>query len=175
MQLEIYRVDNALKKQVWEVFRKYHYLNTELHTAAHQYVGVINGELVAHTGVIQFPMRKGWKRVHRLVVLPDYQGIGIGTAFIKAIAELYANNGYTFNLTTTTPSLVHALRRSNHWRLIRYGRQKENMNRFDEYYSTGNKHFSKSQSNRRITYSFNYKEGGVYGKEKNKESSTKRG
>nr|DAR26956.1 MAG TPA: NAT, N-acetyltransferase, of N-acetylglutamate synthase [Caudoviricetes sp.] len=28
-------------------------------------------------------MRKGWKRVHRLVVLPDYQGVGIGTSFIQ--------------------------------------------------------------------------------------------
>lgn len=139
-------------------------MNTDLHTSAHQYVGVLNGELVAHTGVIHFPMKKGWKRVHRLVVLPDYQGIGIGTAFINAIAELYTNNGYTFNLTTTTPSLVHALRRSNYWRLIRYGRAKETMERFTKRYGLKNNHFKNSESNRRITYSFNYKEGGGHGK-----------
>ena len=139
------------------MFRKYHYLNSDLHSAANQWVGVLNGEIVAHTGVIQFHMRKGWKRVHRLVVLPDYQGIGIGTAFIKAIAEHYTDQGYVMNLTTTTPSLSHALRRSKNWRLIRYGRQKESMNRLDDYYGTGNKQFKKSQSNRRITYSFNHK------------------
>ena len=170
MQLEIYRVDNADKKQVWEVFRKYHYLNTDLHAAAYQYVGVLNGELVAHTGVIQFPMRKGWKRVHRLVVLPDYQGIGIGTAFINAIAELYRENGYTFNLTTTTPSLVHALRRSVCWRLLRYGRAKGTMGSYGNKYGIDNSHFKNSESNRRITYSFNYKEGGGHGKAKRKKA-----
>lgn len=142
---------------MWDVFRKYHYLNTELHQAANQWVGVINGELVAHTGVIQFPMRKGWKRVHRLVVLPDYQGIGIGTAFIKAIAQHYTDKGYTMNLTTTTPSLVGALRRSSNWRLIRYGRQKESYSRYNERYNLKTKHLSNATSQRRITYSFNYK------------------
>ena len=141
-------------------------MNTELHTAAAQWVGILNGELVAHTGIIQFPMRKGWKRVHRLVVLPDYQGIGIGTAFIKAIAQHYTDNGYVLNLTTTTPSLVHALRRSNDWRLIRYGRQKETMKRFENNFNLQRKQLAKSQSNRRITYSFNYKGGSKNGKEK---------
>lgn len=141
------------------MFRKYHYLNTELHTAAHQYVGVLNGELVAHTGVIQFPMRKGWKRVHRLVVLPDYQGIGIGTAFIKAIAEIYTSKGYTMNLTTTTPSLVHALRRDKAWILKRYGREKSGYKSYNTYKGANVGHLSNSQSSKRITYSFNYKGG----------------
>ena len=61
------------------------------------------------------------------------------------------------NLTTTTPSLVHALRRSNNWRLIRYGRQKDTMKRFEANFNLQKKQLCKSQSNRRITYSFNYK------------------
>ena len=175
MQLEVYRVDNAHKKQVWEVFRKYHYLNTELHTAANQWVGILNGELVAHTGVIQFPMRKGWKRVHRLVVLPDYQGIGIGTAFIKAIAQYYTDNGYVMNLTTTTPSLVHAMRRSNHWRLIRYGRAKENYSRYSKRYGMKGEHLNNAASTNRITYSFNYKGGADHAtKKRTTERNSKR-
>ena len=63
-------------------------MNTDLHTGAVQYVGVINGRLVCHTGIIQFPLRKGKKRVHRLVVLPDYQGVGIGTHFINQVAKI---------------------------------------------------------------------------------------
>lgn len=109
-------------------------------------------------------MRKGWKRVHRLVVLPDYQGIGIGTAFIKAIAEHYTQRGYVMNLTTTTPSLVHALRRSSSWRLIRYGRTKGTYGRASKKYKWECKHLDNTTSSRRITYSFNYKEGGGIGK-----------
>lgn len=156
LKLEIYRVDSKYKKQVWEVFRKYHYLNTDLHQAAAQYVGIIDNQLVCHTGVIQFPLRKGWKRVHRLVVLPDYQGIGIGTAFINRIAEVYQKNGFEFNLTTTTPSLIHALCKNKHWVLKRYGRA-SSAKGWDRYKYTQNKNLSNSSSEKRITYSFNYK------------------
>ena len=141
---------------MWNIFKKYHYLNGELHKACAQYVGVMNGEIVCHTGVIQFPMKKGWKRVHRLVVLPDYQGIGIGTKFIKEIANMYINNGYSFYLTTTTPSLVNALRKDKNWLLIRYGRSKNSYAQMGKKYGS-TKHLANAKSDNRITYSFNYK------------------
>ena len=138
---------------MWNVFRKYHYLNTELHNAATQYVGIINGELVAHTGIIQFPMRKGWKRVHRFVVLPDYQGVGIGTAFIAEVAKIVSRAGYRLNLTTTTPALTHALCRSKDWSLKRYGRS-INGTKWKRYSETA--HIVGSISAKRVTYSFNW-------------------
>lgn len=97
-------------------------------------------------------MRKGWKRVHRLVVLPDYQGIGIGTRFIKAIAEIYKKEGFDFNLTTTTPSLVHALLKDENWGLSRYGRSTSSFGKGFE-----KKKLNNASSGRRVTYSFDYK------------------
>lgn len=117
---------------------------------------MIGDELVCHTGVIQFPMRKGWKRVHRLVVLPDYQGIGVGTTFITTIARMYAEQGMEFNLTTTTPALVGALRKNPNWLLSRYGREKSGFKGFDRYGSEYS-HLNKSTSQTRVTYSFFYK------------------
>lgn len=118
---------------------------------------MIGDELVAHTGVIQMPMRKGWKRIHRFVVLPDYQGIGVGTVFINAIAEIVKGQGYDVNLTTTTPSLTHALRRSPAWILKRFGRCKSTLgDNMSKYYGK-EKHIQESASSARITYSFNYK------------------
>jgi GNAT superfamily N-acetyltransferase len=138
------------------LFKKYHYLNTDLHAAAQQYVGVLNGEIVAHTGIIFFPMQKGKKRVHRLVVLPDYQGVGIGTAFINAVAEIVAAEGYELNLTTTTPALVGALRRSPRWTLARFGRSKNSYDSMQKRYGKGFKHLSNATSQNRVTYSFWY-------------------
>jgi GNAT superfamily N-acetyltransferase len=135
---------------VWEVFRKYHYLNTELHQAAQQWVGVVNGEMVCHTGVIQFPMRRGWKRVHRLVVLPDYQGVGVGMKFINAIAKHYVGQGWKVNIGTTTPAMVGALRKSAFWILIRFGRSGGG-------HAYHNMALQKCHSKSRITFSFNYK------------------
>lgn len=100
------------------------------------------------------PMRKGTKRVHRLVVLPDYQGIGIGTKFIKAVAKMVAERGYEVNLTTTTPALVNAMLKDNDWILTRYGREKCSLKEFERYSKAKNKHLSKTQSNHRVTYSF---------------------
>lgn len=100
-------------------------------------------------------MRKGWKRVHRLVVLPDYQGIGIGTKFIEAIAKMYVNDGYVFNLTTTTPSLIFALAKNPKWILKRQGRDLSGRNAHKRY-KEGWKHLAKSLSTSRITFSFYY-------------------
>ncbi len=102
-------------------------------------------------------MRKGWKRVHRLVVLPDYQGIGIGTRFINEVTKYYAEEGWNVNLTTTTPALVHALARDKNWALVRYGRVKNTLQKnFEKYYSK-KKSKGIGSSDNRITYSFNYK------------------
>lgn len=109
-------------------------------------------------------MRKGWKRVHRLVVLPDYQGIGIGTKFINEVTKHYIENGFNMNLTTTTPALVNALARDKNWALVRKGRNKSSMSDFVKYGSGDNEKnkkiaesMVKNQSNNRITYSFNWK------------------
>lgn len=101
-------------------------------------------------------MRKGWKRVHRLVVLPDYQGIGIGTRFINEVSKLYIEKGFNMNLTTTTPALVHALARDKNWALVRANRTKntvqKNFKRYGIEVGT-----DASKSDNRITYSFNWK------------------
>ena len=131
-----------------------------MHQASEQWIGVINGEIVCHTGIIQFPMRKGWKRVHRLVVLPDYQGIGLGVKFINEVSKHYIEKGFNMNLTTTTPALVHALAKSKEWILVRKSRVKNTLAKnMVKYY--GDEKRGKDEklgnSENRITYSFNFK------------------
>jgi hypothetical protein len=109
-------------------------------------------------------MRKGWKRVHRLVVLPDYQGIGIGLKFINKISEFFAEDNYNINLTTTTPALVHALKKNKNWVLIRADRIGSSMKNWSLYYGEQHKekkghgvhHLDNKSSKNRITYSFNF-------------------
>ncbi len=113
----------SLKGQ-WNTFRRYHYLDTALNNAAHQYVGLINGRPVAFIGVFHFPhpKHKNMKKVHRLVVLPDYQGIGIGGRLLDYVGEKYVKDGFKFTITTSTPALLHALKKNPKWRLMRAGR-----------------------------------------------------
>lgn len=120
---------------------------------ASQYVGIMDGKLVCHTGVIQAPLRTGFKQVHRLVVLPDFQGIGIGTAFITFIAKQYAKNNLTMKLITTTPAIRFALDKSENWILKRSGHVKPNGNK--KYLA----HYSKAESSNRVTYTYLFSNG----------------
>lgn len=152
-KIDIYKISGFDKEQVWRIFRKYHYLNTDLAKPAQQYIGIINGKIVCHTGIIQAPLRKGFKQVHRLVVLPDHQGIGIGTKFITFIAKKYAEENMTVKLITTTPAIRFALDRSKNWLLRRSGKVQPAGK--TEYM----KHWANSESSNRITYTYFYTEG----------------
>lgn len=83
-----------------------------------------NDKIVAFIGVIHFPhpKNKRIKKVTRLVVLPDYQGIGLGVAFLNEVAGFYKD--YDFGITTSAKNLIHALNKHKNWRLERYGRSK---------------------------------------------------
>lgn len=54
------------------------------------------------------------------MVLPDYQGIGIGRAFLDAIAELYMEEGWMFEIKTSAKNLISSLRHSPEWRMTAY-------------------------------------------------------
>jgi len=63
----------------------------------------------------------GWKkrwRISRIVTLPDYQGIGIGMAFIEAVAELNRLEGFRLNITASHPAVIAHCRRSPQWRAV---------------------------------------------------------
>ena len=83
-----------------------------------------NEEIVAFIGVIHFPHHKNKKikKVTRLVVLPDYQGIGLGVAFLNTIAEIYKD--YDFRITTSAKNLIHTLNNHKNWKMDNFGRSK---------------------------------------------------
>jgi GNAT superfamily N-acetyltransferase len=92
-----------------------------------------------------------------MVVLPDYQGIGIGIKFINEVSRHYIENGFNMNLTTTTPALVGGLSRNDKWSLVRADRVKNTRDKSNQKLY-GNKPDKKlGMSSNRITYSFNFK------------------
>lgn len=128
------------------MFRKYHYLNTELNKAAKCYCGLINGEIVVFCAVLHMPHpKKKIKRVHRLVVLPDYQGISIGSRFLTEIAKQYKH--IDFNITTSSKNLCNSLKQNIQWSLFFKGK----------WQPQTNKELNKTSSSDRIIYSFRYK------------------
>ncbi len=66
-------------------------------------------------------MAANYYRVSRLVVLPDYQGVGIGKRLLNFIAEMYtAQMRLPFIIITSNPQLIRGSLGSQ-WRVKRVG------------------------------------------------------
>jgi GNAT superfamily N-acetyltransferase len=106
------------------MFSKYHYLNSSHNNAANVFVCMINDEIAGFISVLHFPHPKvkNMKRVHRLVVLPDYQGLGIGIKILNYIGDYYIKNKNRFTILTSAPSLIYNLKKNNNWNCNAFGR-----------------------------------------------------
>jgi ABC-type dipeptide/oligopeptide/nickel transport system ATPase subunit len=152
IKFEIY---NTSDKTIWKMFAKHHYLSHSHNNAAKVFVATINDNIAGFLSVLHFPnVNKRLKKVHRLVILPDYQGAGFGIRFLNEIAKIYKDEKWTFGITTSAPSLIHSLKKSNLWLCNAYGRQaKQNTNGNSQV----GENVQKTSSDNRITASFKYK------------------
>jgi hypothetical protein len=56
----------------------------------------------------------------RLVILPDYQGIGLGIKFLTIIAEKYKKMGFQFDIVTSAKNMIMGLSKNKKWRFAYY-------------------------------------------------------
>lgn len=113
-ELSIYEKQN--KREIWEIFRQYHYLSHDINIASRIYVAYLNTNIVAMCAILPLPgMIKNAFRVHRLVVLPDYQGLGIGTKLLTEICKLYSSTNKKMYIRTSHIKLYNYMINSNNW------------------------------------------------------------
>jgi ABC-type molybdenum transport system ATPase subunit/photorepair protein PhrA/GNAT superfamily N-acetyltransferase len=114
-------------KSIWKMFAKHHYLSHSHNNAANVYVAFVNDQIAGFISILHFPhpCAKNIKKVHRLVVLPDYQGIGLGLKLLNEIGYLYKKDKYRFTIVSSSPSLINSLKRNKKWATVRFGRTKE--------------------------------------------------
>lgn len=65
------------------------------------------------------------KRIHRLVILPDYQGIGLGTKLLTFVAEYLKQQKVECSINTTAKNLIYSLAKSPKWALHSYSSRNE--------------------------------------------------
>lgn len=143
-------------KEFWPMFSKHHYLSASINKSANCWVGIVDGAVVAFTSVIAFPnanFKSAW-REHRTVVLPEFQGMGIGSAIVESVAELITSSGSRFFSKTAHPAFGEYRNKSPKWRAT----SKNGMKRHD-YATTKTK--TKEDSHKmnhahRVTYSHEY-------------------
>ncbi len=135
---------------MWKVFRQYHYLNGKLGAGIRCYAAIYQNKPVAFIAVACVKMKTKYYRVSRLVVLPDFQGIGLGKRLLNFIAELYTSQiNLPFYLVTSNPQLVRG--NLGNWRVKRVGHG--TAGRED---TRINSELTKSNSKRRLSVTLQY-------------------
>lgn len=115
IDVEIVRVHRS----AWELFKRHHYLDTNVSKSAACFVGLVQGNPAAFSAVMSFPhpIAPAW-REHRTVCLPDYQGVGIGNAMSEFVASIFAADK-RYTSVTSHPSMIRHRAASQNWRMVR--------------------------------------------------------
>ena len=116
-------------KESWELFKSHHYLTSSIpNNTPHAYLYYWGKELIGFGALNTFPhpkLKSCWN-ISRVVVFPDFQGLGFGYQIIKNLAEI---GTYNFNhpvgnygrvkIVTAIPALQAKLKASKDWQFMK--------------------------------------------------------
>lgn len=119
LAIEIRSVD----KSVWPQFGKYHYLSNKLHGGAVCIGGFLEERCIAFSSAVRFPhpQAKNLYQEHRTVVLPEFQGLGLGGALADWLGLALWQHGWRLVATITHPAVIAHKNRSPRWQWTRSG------------------------------------------------------
>lgn len=116
ISFEVWETD----RHQWPLFEPHHYLTLPPMIAATYDVATVDGQPVAHVAVSTRPGLLE-ARACRLVVMPEWQGAGVGLRFLAAVCERWrtGQNRHGIHVPTlfhtSHPGLCAALRRDPKW------------------------------------------------------------
>lgn len=101
INLEIFNIE----KDTWGMFKEHHYLDNKMNNASRCYGLLWDGELVGFTASLFMPsgtLKHAW-REHRTVILPDYQGMGLGVVLSDGVADIFLKQGLRYYSRSAHP------------------------------------------------------------------------
>lgn len=112
--LQVSRVESS----TWDLFKKHHYLTEKVNKSCKFFLFSLQDQPVCLIAVINRPAKglKNAMAISRAVVLPDFQGLGIGRSCIEYCASAFIHKGYRMFIKTVNPSLGEYMSTSNDWR-----------------------------------------------------------
>jgi len=116
ISVDVFKVNQSY----WKHFKPHYYLDLPMPPAAEYFVGTADGELAFHLAVAPL-FHAGAYRATRLVVMPEWQGAGIGVRLLEWVCQYHLDgNGrcgkkFPTFFHTSHPQLCAALRRRSLW------------------------------------------------------------
>ncbi len=103
IELQVSRVES----DTWNFFKKHHYLTEDVNKSCKFFLFTWNGKPVGINAVIPQPSGhfKNGVRESRIVVLPDFQGLGLGSKISNFTASIYKDDGYRYFTKTVHPAI----------------------------------------------------------------------
>lgn len=104
--------------EAWPLFRQHHYLSATINRSSRCWIAVWGNTPVGFTSAIAFPngyVPNAW-REHRTVVLPDFQGMGMGVRIGDAIGAILSAEGKRYFSKTAHPRMGAYRDASPMWR-----------------------------------------------------------
>jgi len=115
IELQVSRVE----ADTWNFFKKHHYLTEDCAKSCKFFLFTWNDKPIGINAVIPQPSGhfKNGVRESRIVVLPDYQGLGLGTTISNFTAAIYKGSDYRYFTKTVHPAIGNYRNRNiNKWR-----------------------------------------------------------
>ena len=110
------------KRSIWSLFKNHHYLSGSLNMSCRAYLCTADfnsGEIpIGFVSSITFPSGtlKNAYREHRTVILPEFQGLGIGPKISDAVAQIHIDEGKRYFSRTAHPRFGAYRDKSAMWR-----------------------------------------------------------
>jgi hypothetical protein len=102
----------------WEIFRHHHYMTSSLNSTAITFLAKWENTPVAFASCLPMPSGtlKNAYREHRTVVLPDYQGLGIGVRLSDWVGQKLVDDGKRYFSKTSHPRMGEYRNKSKLWK-----------------------------------------------------------
>lgn len=113
IQLSVSRVTS----KTWDIFKSHHYMTSNVNKSCTFLLFEWNEKPIAIVAVIATPRNNNpnGKAISRVVVLPDYQGIGIGSKICNFIGGIYRDANCDLYIKTVNPALGEYFNKSINW------------------------------------------------------------
>lgn len=140
-------------RKIWKMFKGHHYLSADISNSCKVFGMFMNDVPIGMCAVLPFPHQhlKNVYKEHRTVILPDYQGIGLGNRLSECVGDIMKEKGKKFYSTTSHPAMINYRKKSDKWRMIRKPSYMTKQGK-----NSGITGFSKTLSTNRLTASFEY-------------------
>jgi ABC-type lipoprotein export system ATPase subunit/GNAT superfamily N-acetyltransferase len=114
IELHVSRVE----ADTWEIFKKHHYLTESLNKSCKCLLFEWNNKPVAIGCVLNTPRRgiPNGVAISRIVVLPDFQGMGLGSKLSTFLGGIFKNEGNKLYIKTVNPALGEFFNNSPLWK-----------------------------------------------------------